>query len=126
MKACRFALLALAAQALSGTCGAAAEFKNGTAFALGNVPKELVVERRAGEPVRFSLEENPSTGFKWEVESNTNECEVALERRGRDGKTTCGASGNLGVPSAREGDGREVLVRNQQLRPGSEGSLEVA
>ena len=73
---------------------AAAEFKNGTAFALGNVPKELVVERRAGEPVRFSLEENPTTGFTWEVESNTNEC--------------------------------EVLVRNQQLRPGAEGSLEVA
>ena len=94
MKVCRFALLALVAQALSGTCGAAAEFKNGTAFALGNVPKELVVERRAGEPVRFSLEENPSTGFTWEVESNTNEC--------------------------------EVLVRNQQLRPGAEGSLEVA
>ena len=97
MKACRFALLALAAQALSGTCGAAAEFKNGTAFALGNVPKELVVERRAGEPVRFSLEENPTTGFTWEVESNTNECEVALERRGRGGKATCGAPGNLDV-----------------------------
>ena len=78
MKACRFALLAFAALVLSGTCGAAAEFKNGTAFALGSVPKELVVERRAGEPVRFSLEENPTTGFTWEVESNTNECEVAL------------------------------------------------
>ena len=97
MKVCRFAMLALAAMILSGTCGAAAEFKNGTAFALGNVPKELVVERRAGEPVRFSLEENQTTGFTWEVESNTNECEIALERRGRDGKTTCGAPGNLDV-----------------------------
>ena len=94
MKACRFEVLALAAMILSGTCGAAAEFKNGTAFALGNVPKELVVERRAGEPVRFSLEVNPTTGFTWEVESNTNEC--------------------------------EILVRNQQLQPGAEGSLEVA
>ena len=97
MKACRLAVLALAAMILSGTCGAAAEFKNGTAFALGNVPKELVVERRAGEPVRFSLEENQTTGFSWEVESNTNECEIALERRGRGGKTTCGAPGNLDV-----------------------------
>lgn len=85
MKVCRFAMLVLAAMILLGTCGAAAEFKNGMAFALGNVPKELVVERRAGEPVRFSLEENPTTGFTWEVESNTNECEVALERRGRGG-----------------------------------------
>ena len=97
MKVCRLAVLALAAMILSGTCGAAAEFKNGTAFALGNVPKELVVERRAGEPVRFSLEENQTTGFTWEVESNTNECEIALERRGRGGKTTCGAPGNLDV-----------------------------
>ncbi len=31
----------------------AAEFKNGTSFGLGTVPEELVVERRAGEPVRF-------------------------------------------------------------------------
>ena len=75
----------------------AAEFKNGTSFGLGTVPEELVVERRAGEPVRFSLEENPSTGYKWEVESNTNECDVALERRGGDGKTTCGAPGKLEV-----------------------------
>ena len=97
MKVCRFAVLALAALMLSGACVAATEFKNGTAFALGSVPKELVVERRAGEPVRFSLEENPTTGFTWEVESNTNECEIALERRGRGGKTTCGAPGKLDV-----------------------------
>ena len=75
----------------------AAEFKNGTSFGLGTVPEELVVERRAGEPVRFSLEENPSTGYKWEVESNTNECDVALEHRGGDGKATCGAPGKLDV-----------------------------
>ena len=41
MKVCRFAVLALAALMLSGACGAATEFKNGTAFALGNVPKDL-------------------------------------------------------------------------------------
>ena len=87
-----------AAVGLAGMAGiAAAEFKNGTSFSLGGVPKELVVERRAGEPVRFSLEENPSTGFRWEVESNASECEVALERRGHDGKTTCGAPGVLDV-----------------------------
>ena len=41
MKACRFEVLALAAMILSGTCGATAESKNGTAFALGSVPKDL-------------------------------------------------------------------------------------
>jgi predicted secreted protein len=97
MKQYQFVMSALAAIILSWTCGAAVEFKNGTAFALDNVPKELVVERRAGESVRFSLEENQSTGFKWEVESNTNECEVALERRAHDRRTACGASGKLNV-----------------------------
>ena len=90
-------ILVLALVALAGTRTVAAEFKNGTSFGIGNVPEELVVERRAGEPVRFSLTENPSTGFMWEVESNTNECDVVLERRGGDGKTTCGAPGRLDV-----------------------------
>ena len=82
--------------AFAGT-HAAAEFKNGTSFRLGNVPKELVVERREGVPVRFSLEENVSTGFQWEVESNTNECTVSLCRRGGDRGTSCGAPGDLDV-----------------------------
>ena len=76
---------------------AMAEVKDGTTFRLGTVPTELVAERRMGEPVRFSLEENASTGFKWEVESNTNECTVVLKHRGGDKGTTCGAPGLLDV-----------------------------
>ena len=76
---------------------AMAEVKNGTTFGLGTVPEELVAERRMGEAVRFSLEENASTGFKWEVTSNTNECTVVLKHRGGDKGTTCGASGLLDV-----------------------------
>ena len=77
--------------------GAMAEVKNGTRFWLGTVPEELVAERRMGESVRFSLEENASTGFKWEVESNTNECTVVLKHRGGDKGATCGAPGLLDV-----------------------------
>ena len=76
---------------------AMSEIKNGTTFRLGTVPTELVAERRMGEPVLFSLEENASTGFKWEVESNTNECTVVLKHRGGDKGVTCGASGLLDV-----------------------------
>ena len=76
---------------------AMAEVKNGTTFGLGTVPEELVAERRMGESVRFSLEANASTGFKWEVTSNTNECTVVLKHRGGDKGTTCGASGLLEV-----------------------------
>ena len=77
--------------------GALAEVKDGTTFWLGTVPEELVAERRMGESVRFSLEENASTGFKWDVESNTNECTVVLKHRGGDKGVTCGASGLLEV-----------------------------
>ena len=76
---------------------AMADVKDGTTFRLGTVPKELVAERRMGEPVRFSLEENASTGFKWDVESNTNECMVVLKQRGGDKGVTCGAPGLLDV-----------------------------
>jgi len=74
-----------------------AEVKDGTTFRLGTMPSELVAERRMGEPVRFSLEENASTGFSWDVKANTNECTVVLTHRGGDKGTTCGASGLLDV-----------------------------
>ena len=74
-----------------------AEIRNGTRFWLGTVPEELVAERRTGEPVRFSLEENASTGFKWDVTFNTNECTVVLKHRGGNKGTTCGAPGLLDV-----------------------------
>ena len=77
--------------------GAMAEVKNGTTFWLGTVPNELVAERRMGESVCFSLEENASTGFRWDVASNTNECTVVLKHRGGDKGVTCGASGLLDV-----------------------------
>ena len=76
---------------------AMAEVKDGTTFRLGTVPNELMAERRMGESVRFSLEENASTGYKWEMESNTNECTVVFKHRGGDKGTTCGASGLLDV-----------------------------
>ena len=74
-----------------------AEVRNGTRFWLGTVPEELVAERRMGESVCFSLEENASTGFRWDVESNTNECTVVLRHRGGDKGVTCGAPGLLDV-----------------------------
>ena len=82
--------------AFAGT-DAMAELKDGTSFGLGTVPKELVVERRMGDPVRFSLEEKASTGFTWDVASNTNECTVVLKHRGGDKGATCGAPGLLDV-----------------------------
>ena len=88
----------MAALAAFAGASAMAELKDGTKFWLGTVPKELVAERRVGEPVRFSLEENVTTGFRWDVESNTNECTVVLKHRGGGTGVTCGAAGLLAVP----------------------------
>ena len=87
----------VAALAAFAGASAMAELKDGTTFRLGTVPNELVAERRMGDSVRFSLDENASTGFKWEVESSTNECTVVLKHRGRDKGVTCGAPGMLDV-----------------------------
>ena len=95
----RIGIIQVVAAALMASVGmdVLAEVKDGTAFGLGTVPEKLVAERRMGEPVRFSLEENASTGFKWDVESNTNECMVVLKHRGGDKGATCGAPGQLDV-----------------------------
>ena len=95
----RIGIVQVAVAALVAFAGvdAMAEVKDGTTFGLGTVPKELVAERRLGESVRFSLEENASTGFTWDVEANTNECTVVLKHRGGDKGVTCGASGLLDV-----------------------------
>ena len=84
------------------TATAAVPFKNGTRFALKDVPGELVVERRAGEPVRFVLSENGTTGYLWAAEWNTNECDVVLDHRGSEarnarGELLCGTAGSLDV-----------------------------
>ena len=95
----RIGIIQVVAAALAAFAGmgAMAEVRNGTTFWLGTVPKELVAERHMGEPVRFSLEENASTGFRWDVKSNTNECTVVLKHRGGDKGVTCGAPGRLDV-----------------------------
>ena len=58
------------------------ELRNGTFYPLAGVPSELIARTPAGTPVRFVLEENGTTGYGWEIDSNTNECEVVVEHRG--------------------------------------------
>ena len=88
--------IALCVCAVSLVSFAGAELKNGTSFALKDVPAELTVQRRAGEPVRFLLEENATTGYRWDVEWNKSESEVSLDHRGAVGNL-CGAAGTLDV-----------------------------
>ena len=105
-------MLSVAVALVTVAASAAVPFKNGTRFALNDVPGELVVERRAGEPVRFALEENGTTGYLWAAEWNTNECEVVLDHRGaaarnERGEMLCGAAGTLW---ARSGKGSDLIT----------------
>ena len=95
----RISIIQIVAAALVAFTGmdSMAEVKDGTMFRLGTVPKELVAERRIGEPVRFSLGENASTGFRWDIKSHTNECTIVLKHRGGDKGVSCGAPGRLDV-----------------------------
>ena len=86
------ALAACAAFSLFGE-----ELKNGTFFPLEKVPAELIARMPAGTPVRFVLEENGTTGYRWEIDSNTNECEVVAEHRGAAANGLAGAPGKMSV-----------------------------
>lgn len=91
-------MLSVAMAMFAAIASAAEPLKNGTRFAMKDVPEELVVERRSGEPVRFALEENGTTGYLWAAEWNTNECEVVLDHRGPGGdRRVCGAAGTLDI-----------------------------
>ena len=55
------------------------ELTRGAFYSLEDLP--AVLEAPLGVPVQFALEENATTGYRWEVESPTNACEVVLEHR---------------------------------------------
>ena len=74
------------------------ELRNGTFYPLERVPAELIARAPAGAPVRFVLEENGTTGYRWEIDSNTNECEVVVEHRGASVEGgLAGAPGRMSV-----------------------------
>ena len=74
------------------------ELRSGTFYPLEKVPAELIARAPAGTPARFALEENGTTGYRWEIDSNTNECEVVVEHRGASAANgLAGAPGRMSV-----------------------------
>lgn len=73
------------------------ELRSGTFYPLASVPSELIARAPAGTPVRFVLEENGTTGYIWEIDSNTNECEIVAEHRGTAANGLAGAPGKMSV-----------------------------
>ena len=67
---------------MSASAAFGEELRSGTFYPLEKVPEELIARAPTGTPVRFALEENGTTGYRWEIDSNTNECEVVVEHRG--------------------------------------------
>ena len=91
MKRCVVLAVAGLAASLSGE-----ELRNGTYYPIKSAPAELIARSPAGKPVRFLLEENASTGYRWEIDSNTNECTVAIEHLAPN-DNLCGSSGKMAV-----------------------------
>ena len=89
---CAVVLGVVATNALFGE-----ELKNGAFYPLEKVPAELIAQAPAGTPVRFVLEENGTTGYQWEIDRNTNECEVVAEHRGAVANGLAGAPGRMSV-----------------------------
>ena len=83
---------------MSASAAFGEELRNGTFYPLEKVPAELIARAPAGTPVRFALEENGTTGYRWEIDSNTNECEVVVEHRGAPVEGgLAGAAGRMSV-----------------------------
>lgn len=43
------------------------ELRSGSSFTVETVPALLTAKSPPKVPVRFTLEENPSTGYRWEI-----------------------------------------------------------
>ena len=83
---------------MSASVALGEDLKNGTFYPLEKAPAELIARAPAGTPVRFALEENGTTGYRWEIDSNTNECEVVVEHRGASAANgLAGAPGRMSV-----------------------------
>jgi len=83
----------------------AVELKNGTEFAMAEIPVEAKAELPKGGSIRFLLEENATTGYEWTAAYSSNEVEVVVEHRGplvKDGR--CGAPGVAAVRANLKGD----------------------
>ena len=86
-------IFTVALGAMSTSAAFGEELRSGTFYSLEKIPAELIARAPAGTPIRFALEESGTTGYRWEVDSNTNECEVVVEHRGASA-----ASGLAGAP----------------------------
>jgi len=75
----------LIAMAVLSAAGAFADkLQNGASYSLKALPAELVAQAPKGQSVRFSLEENATTGYSWEMEHNASECDVTMVRKAAD------------------------------------------
>ena len=52
---------------MSASAAFGEELRSGTFYPLEKVPEELIARAPAGTPVRFALEENGTTGYRWEI-----------------------------------------------------------
>ena len=59
--------IAMALAIMAAAAAFAEKLENGASFSLNAIPAELVAQVPEGQSVRFSLEENATTGYSWEM-----------------------------------------------------------
>jgi len=114
----RFGLIALALVTLMSGCA-------GTRHRLNNAGENQVIAVESGDRYYFELEENMTTGYRWDCECDDSDVEVQIAHRGpepaKDG--LCGAPGRAEVLFRvhRGYDGPSTLTfryaRNWEKRP---------
>ena len=78
-------------------------------YYIGNVPKATTLRLQPNESVSFKLEENPSTGFRWNIRHDKN-VEVKTSFKGKDSGASAGAPGLLTVTVKRLTDKPTTLA----------------
>ena len=65
-------------------------------YTVANAPEAMEIPLRRGDSITFNLEENPTTGYVWEVKYDEKRCKVDLKQRASKAKRV-GAPGLVEV-----------------------------
>ena len=116
MKKCMTVVVAFAGLMLQAL---GVELRNGAEFALDEIPAEATAHLPKGGTIRFLLEENATTGYRWETTCNADEVDVTIEHRGGAAQPgVTGASGRVAVLARLKGeDSAPVFIEMRYRRP---------
>ena len=88
-------------------------------YTVENAPEAMEIRARRSESVTFYLEENPTTGYRWEAKFDKKNCKVDLKQRASKAKRV-GAPGIVEV-KLKLSTSRDTVVELVYRRPFEKG-----